>query len=123
MKSSQLIPPNWLPPKAKIIFKEVVDTIPTGHLAKIDTLAIALLADNMYIYREAVAEIEQNGIMMAGERGNVVKHGAITIKTSAFNAINALLGSLGLTPTGRKNLDITVTQESNTNAMLAQFVK
>ena len=120
---SNLRAPDWLPPKAKIIFKEIVDTVPTGHLAKIDTQALALLADNMYIYRMAVIELETNGIMLAGERGNVVKSGAITIKTSAFTAISTLLTALGLTPAGRKNLDLTVTEAAGVDSLLAQFTK
>ena len=121
---SNLTAPNWLTPEAKTIFRDIVKLMSGNSLfIGVDVYALAMLADNMDTYQQASHLIAKEGLIMDGERGNKVKHAAITIRTSSFNSISTLLSQLGMSPTARKTLDLNPVEETGVNSLLAQFTK
>jgi P27 family predicted phage terminase small subunit len=97
-------PPDWLSELAKSIWRELAqDLAACGILRQTDLNQFAVYCDSLATFREAQGMLAREGLLITDEKGNVRRHPAEMIKSSAFARIKSLAVEFRLTPGSRAN--------------------
>jgi len=94
----------------------------SGVLENIDTAALDMLAHNYSMFINASKQIEEDGLTLINQQGNVVAHPAIKIAKDSQTSAMKVMSEFGLTAKARTKLPKMENKEDNTNP-LEQFVK
>jgi P27 family predicted phage terminase small subunit len=100
-------PPEGLSAAARIEFLRLAhDLYWAGLISSLDRDVLGVLADNLVLHREAMAEVERSGTLVRDRDGNVRKNPAVSVVRGTSAEIRVLAGQLGLTPSGRVRLPV-----------------
>ena len=109
-----LTAPEWLSEGSKVVFKELAESLATLRIAdETDVHSLAVLSDALNDFRVAVALIDAEGELVKGRDSSMVKNPAYTLKNQAWQRINPLLASFGLTPSAKSSLGISSTEDKS----------
>jgi P27 family predicted phage terminase small subunit len=109
LPSDKIKPPGWLKPKAKKIFKEIVNDLePLGILANLDVMNLAVLADAFEKYIEATIALNTSTLTTfeTNKNGSTkeVKNVYQLIQRDYAEVIKKFSADFGLNPASRQKL-------------------
>lgn len=98
-------PPKHLLPEAQKLWKALVPEInEMGILTKLDQPNLELLVNNYAMYRDALDNIRQNGIIYTDRFGAPAKNPAVNVVDAMTRNVKSLGASLGLDANARSQL-------------------
>lgn len=114
--------PKNIHPEAKIYMEKVVKYLnDNNQLNEADYGALNMLARSYSLYIKAIEEINQNGLMATGSRGNAIPNPAIKIANDAQIQAVKIMQSFFLTAKDRKKLNEDSVEDESSPIM--QFIK
>lgn len=116
LASDKIKPPAWLSPRAKKMFKEVVNELEAIKLlANIDTYNLSILADSMDKYIKCTIDLHNADYVeeFINNKGNVSiqRNPLISIQLNYADAVRKISNDFGLTPSARLKIIETNTPE------------
>lgn len=104
-------------PKVQEYMKCVINSLnqdygdgwPDSWLISLDTLA-----DHLFLYTEAIADIREKGTSHVNREGRQVKNPNITVLSNAMGAIRDIIKSFAFSPTSRQKLELLNKVDSDT---------
>lgn len=115
-KSESLYPPAWLPTEAKQVFHVLARQLDAHALTKADTLALALMAEWVWVNKLAVVQIAARGVLEEDsahskdpENPEMRKNPAISVSRAATTVLMDIAKQFGMTPSARARLGIEQT--------------
>ena len=110
------MPPD-LPPTAQAVWKVIVRELEeAGIVSRIDRTALALLCESVWLYKEAMDDIHENGISSLTDKGNKIQNPAVGVRNKAWAQIVKLCQEFGMTPSARTGLHVSVTGDDEDEA-------
>ena len=107
--------------EAKEYIQDVCDMLGTnGVMENVDTAALTMLARNYSMFIKASKQLEEEGLTVTSDRGNIAAHPAIKIANDAQTKAMKIMTEFGLTAKARTKLPKLETAESSP---LEEFVK
>ena len=106
---------EWMDSVIKTLKNECGEDLPAAYIMQLD-----LLADNAEYYYQAKQCIRQNGILITGRQGDLVKNPAIAIVNNTQLFIAKLLSQFVLTRNSKARLKEVITEEE---CALDEFIK
>lgn len=98
--------PRWLSNEARREWRYIVPRLDAlGLLTKIDRTALEVYCESVAIYRAAIEEIHERGVMVDGQKGTRVKNPAIQIQRDAARLISSYGRMFGLSPGDRAGME------------------
>lgn len=97
---------EWMTKMIKDLSDDI-GTIPESYVIQLD-----LIADAFNLYTQATDNIRQNGIMIQGRSGEMVKNPVIPLLNSTQLFISKLLGSFAMTRTSKARLSKALSEEN-----------
>lgn len=114
--------PENIHPEAKTYMEKVVKYLnDNNQLNEADYGALNMLARSYSLYIKAIEEINQNGLMATGSRGNAIPNPAIKIANDAQIQAVKIMQSFFLTAKDRKKLNEDAVEDESSPIM--QFIK
>lgn len=111
--SEALYAPAWLPTAAKQIFHVLARQLDGHALTKADTLALALMAEWVWVNKLAVAQIAAQGVLEEDsahskdpEQPEMRKNPAIIVSRAATTVLMDIAKQFGMTPSARARLGL-----------------
>jgi P27 family predicted phage terminase small subunit len=108
--SERVYPPAWLPKPAKHTFNALARQLDDHALTKADTLALALMAQWVWVNGEAVKELLKDGVLEEdqahGDGTEKRKSPAIMVARAATTVLMDIAKQFGMTPSARARLGI-----------------
>jgi P27 family predicted phage terminase small subunit len=97
-------PPDWLGDVGRLEWHRVGPyLITSGLLTEADLITFATYCQNLDLLVQAVRDIEVNGMMITGARGEV-RNPALATFSAATNALRSLAQEFGMTPSSRARM-------------------
>lgn len=119
-KMNYKIPSN-IEPRAKDYMKKVIDYLEKADkLNDVDTAGLNMLAYNYNIFLKAQEDIEQNGLIATGSRGNTIPNPSIKIELDAQVQCLKIMEKYFLTPKDRQKMKNDI--ETNESPLM-EFIK
>lgn len=113
--------PNDIEEEAKNYIQDVVNMLENaGLMESVDSAALTMLARNYSIFIKASKQLEQDGLTVISDRGNLSPHPAIKIAKDAEVVCIKLMEKFGLTVKDRSKLPAF---DSTDDSPLVDFVK
>ena len=114
--------PENIHPEAKTYMEKVVKYLnDNNQLNEADYGALNMLARSYSLYIKAIEEINQNGLMATGSRGNAIPNPAIKIANDAQIQAVKIMQSFFLTAKDRKKMNEDSVEDESSPIM--QFIK
>lgn len=114
--------PENIHPEAKTYMEKVVKYLnDNNQLNEADYGALNMLARSYSLYIKAIEEINQNGLMATGSRGNAIPNPAIKIANDAQIQAVKIMQSFFLTAKDRKKLNEDSVEDESSPIMT--FIK
>lgn len=114
--------PTEIEPEAKEYMKKVVTYLTKNNqLDEVDECALNMLARNYSLFIMAFKNIDENGILAVGSRGNDIPNPAIKIANDAQIQAVKLMEKFGLTAKDRQKFFDT--DEDEEDSPLLSFIK
>lgn len=114
--------PENIHPEAKTYMDKVVKYLnDNNQLNEADYGALNMLARSYSLYIKAIEEINQNGLMATGSRGNAIPNPAIKIANDAQIQAVKIMQSFFLTAKDRKKMNEDSVEDESSPIM--QFIK
>lgn len=114
--------PENIHPEAKTYMEKVVKYLnDNNQLNEADYGALNMLARSYSLYIKAIEEINQNGLMATGSRGNAIPNPAIKIANDAQIQAVKIMQSFFLTAKDRKKMNEDAVEDESSPIM--QFIK
>lgn len=108
--SERLYPPAWLPKAAKHAFNALARQLEGHALTKADTLALALMAQWVWVNEKAVKDLNDHGVLEQdqahGDGTEQRKSPAIMVARGATAVLMDIAKQFGMTPSARARLGI-----------------
>lgn len=99
--------PRWLRPEAKRIWREIGPELHArGALTVLDRAAFAIYCQSMADYRECVARLAREGVIIRGYRNSEVKHPLVSVAKGYLEMALQFGRDFGLTPVSRERLHL-----------------
>lgn len=109
---------------AKDYMKNVIDMLESnGVMETVDTAALTMLARNYSIFIKASKQLEEEGLTVTSDRGNITAHPAIKIANDAQTKAMKIMTEFGLTAKARTKLPRMETAESSPLEAFARTAK
>lgn len=106
--------PTWLSDEAKKIYKFLIEQFKeTAILCNLDKETVAICADAMYRMRQAQAIIEEQGLIIEGNKNGVtamIENPAVRIYEKYEKIYAKMINELGLSPSARSKMALTQSQ-------------
>jgi P27 family predicted phage terminase small subunit len=99
------LPPSKMSTEARRAWRVIVAELPAGLLTKVDWQVMAVACENWSLWRKAMADVWERGILIEGDRGKV-KNPALQIARDAAQSMRQCWSELGLTPSARARLEM-----------------
>ena len=131
-------PPNYFGPIAAACWRKIVPYLEsTERVQRIDAGMVEQYCTQYEIYRQAYADVQENGIQtpiyksVQNNRGEIIdrdfvgfkKNPAVSTMDAAIRQIRSLSSELGLTPTSRASLlSLTADDEGDDGPSLADML-
>ena len=80
--------------------------------------ALVILVDNLVVYYEAAQIVADEGSLIKGREGNMVRHPSTIAKNAAWSNIQPLMTQFGLTPASRSAMGVGDSVVSKLNKYL-----
>lgn len=113
--------PKDIEKDAKKYMQNVLEQLDnTGMLEEVDSAALTMLARNYSMFIKASKQLEDEGLTVTSDRGNIAPHPAIKIAKDAQTQAMKVMQEFGLTAKARTKLPITDADDFNP---MEQFVK
>ena len=113
--------PSDIEPEAKAYMKNVIEMLESnGVMESVDSAALTMLARNYSMFIKASKQLEEEGLTVTSDRGNIAAHPAIKIANDAQTKAMKIMLEFGLTAKARTKLPKLETAE---NSPLEEFVK
>lgn len=114
--------PENIHPEAKTYMEKVVKYLnDNNQLNEADYGALNMLARSYSLYIKAIEEINENGLMAKGSRGNAIPNPAIKIANDAQIQAVKIMQSFFLTAKDRKKMNEDAVEDESSPIM--QFIK
>lgn len=114
--------PKNIHPEAKCYMEKVVKYLnDNNQLNEADYGALNMLARSYSLYIKAIEEINENGLMATGSRGNAIPNPAIKIANDAQIQAVKIMQSFFLTAKDRKKMNEDAVEDESSPIM--QFIK
>lgn len=115
--------PSDIEEEAKKYIKDVISLLGENDVMEdVDSAALNMLARNYSIFIKANRQLEEEGITVLSDRGNITPHPAIKIANDAQRAAVNVMREFGLTAKSRTKLPKLDASESDLSPLEA-FVK
>lgn len=119
--NQKFIIPEDIEEAAKEYIQSVIDMLESnGVMETVDTAALTMLARNYSIFIKASKQLEEEGLTVTSDRGNLAAHPAIKIANDAQTKAMKVMTEFGLTAKARTKLPKMETAESSP---LEEFAK
>lgn len=114
--------PEKIEPEAKAYIKDVLAMLQAnGIIEDVDDAAIKMLAYNYSTFIKASKIVEEEGLTITSDRGNIAEHPAVKIVRDAQTSALKVMAEFGLTAKARTRLpSIKVDDETSP---LEKFIK
>lgn len=114
--------PEKIEPEAKAYIKDVLAMLQAnGIIEDVDDAAIKMLAYNYSTFIKASKIVEEEGLTITSDRGNIAEHPAVKIVRDAQTSALKVMAEFGLTAKARTRLpSIKVDDETSP---LEEFIK
>ena len=120
MKANYKIP-DEIEDEAKEYMNNVIDMLESnGVMENVDSAALTMLARNYSMFIKASKQLEEEGLTVTSDRGNIAAHPAIKIANDAQTKAMKIMLEFGLTAKARTKLPKL---EAADNSPLEEFVK
>lgn len=97
--------PTDIEDEAKVYIQDVLDMLKSnGVMEDVDTAALTMLARNYSMFIKASKQLEQEGLTVVSDRGNLSPHPAIKIAKDAQTSAMKVMAEFGLTAKARTKL-------------------
>lgn len=107
--------------EAKEYIQNVIKMLESnGVMETVDSAALTMLARNYSMFIKASKQLEEEGLTVTSDRGNIAAHPAIKIANDAQTKAMKIMTEFGLTAKARTKLPKLETAESSP---LEEFVK
>ena len=114
--------PENIHPEAKCYMEKVVKYLnDNNQLNEADYGALNMLARSYSLYIKAIEDINENGLMATGSRGNAIPNPAIKIANDAKIQAVKIMQSFFLTAKDRKKMNEDAVEDESSPIM--QFIK
>lgn len=115
--------PEDIEQEAKEYIQNVIDMLESnGVIENVDTAALTMLARNYSIFLKASKQLEEEGLTVVSDRGNISAHPAIKIANDAQSKAMAVMAEFGLTAKARTKLP-KLDSNTGTESPLEAFIK
>ena len=115
--------PSDIEDEAKEYITEVCNMLDkNGVMENVDTAALTMLARNYSMYIKANKQLEQDGLTVVSDRGNLSPHPAIKISNDAQTKAMKVMEEFGLTAKARTKLPKLEANTTPDNPLI-DFVK
>lgn len=108
--------PSDIEEEAKVYITDVCNMLEkNGVIENVDTAALTMLARNYSTFIKASKQLEEEGLTVISDRGNIAAHPAIKIANDAQTKAMKVMVEFGLTAKARTKLpklDATTTPDS-----------
>lgn len=112
--STEVARPSYLPEKAHPFWDFLTERLcEFGILHEIDSIALAMLCNEMAKYWECQERIDEEGLVQSGEKTGDVKSAWVRVQESAFDRVVPLFSKFGLSPLSRKKFDLAINSAKN----------
>ena len=106
--------PSWLAEGARATWDELAPLLSeAGRLTPLDLDCFAAYCEHVELYRQAVALIQAEGIVVTGHRGAPRKHPAWQVLRDSAAMIRSGAQDFGLTPAARSGMHIDTRRATN----------
>lgn len=113
--------PKDIEKDAKVYIQNVIKQLEnTGMLENVDSAALTMLARNYSMFIKASKQLEDEGLTVTSDRGNIAPHPAIKIAKDAQTQAMKVMLEFGLTAKSRSKFKL---KEVDDNNPFEQFVK
>lgn len=113
--------PDDIEQEAKDYIQNVIAMLESnGVMETVDSAALTMLARNYSIFIKASKQLEEEGLTVTSDRGNIAAHPAIKIANDAQTKAMKVMTEFGLTAKARTKLPKMETAESSP---LEEFAK
>lgn len=113
--------PEDIEVEAKEYIQNVIKMLESnGVMETVDSAALTMLARNYSMFIKASKQLEEEGLTVTSDRGNIAAHPAIKIANDAQTKAMKIMTEFGLTAKARTKLPKLETAESSP---LEEFVK
>lgn len=113
--------PKDIEQDAKVYIQNVIKQLEnTGMLENVDSAALTMLARNYSMFIKASKQLEDEGLTVTSDRGNIAPHPAIKIAKDAQTQAMKVMLEFGLTAKSRTKFKL---KEVDDNNPFEQFVK
>lgn len=112
--------PNNLAEEAKAYIEDVLLMLEqSGIMEDVDEAAIQMLAHNYSTFIKANKIIDEQGLTVTSDRGNIAEHPAVKIARDAQTSALKVMAEFGLTAKSRSKLPkLSTTEESPLEAFI-----
>ena len=116
----KIIIPNNLAEEAKAYIEDVLLMLEqSGIMEDVDEAAIQMLAHNYSTFIKANKIIDEYGLTVISDRGNIAEHPAVKIARDAQTSALKVMAEFGLTAKSRSKLPkLSTTEESPLEAFI-----
>ena len=113
--------PKDIEKDAKVYMQNVLEQLDsTGMLENVDSAALTMLARNYSMFIKASKQLEDEGLTVTSDRGNIAPHPAIKIAKDAQTQAMKVMLEFGLTAKARTKLPKV---EQDGSSPFEQFIK
>lgn len=103
---------NNIEPEAKKYIQEVISMLNSnGLIDNVDEAAIKMLAYNYSTFIKASKIIEEDGLTVVSDRGNIAEHPAVKIAKDAQTQALKVMAEFGLTAKSRSKMNVNKADE------------
>lgn len=97
--------PSDIEPEAQVFITDVCNMLETnGVMESVDIAALTMLARNYSMFIKASKQLEEDGLTVVSDRGNIAPHPAIKIAKDAQTQAMKVMAEFGLTAKARTKL-------------------
>lgn len=113
--------PKDIEKEAKVYMEDVIKMLEESGIVKnVDNAALTMLARNYSMFIKATKQLEEDGMTVTSDRGNIAEHPCVKIARDAQNSAMKVMNEFGLTARSRNSLAIKSDSE---DSPFEQFVK
>lgn len=109
-ESERLYPPAWLPSAARQTFHALARQLQGHALTKADTMALALMAEWVWVNGQAVKQLMEKGVLERdqahGDGTEMRKNPAVSVSRAATMVLMDIAKQFGMTPSARARLGL-----------------
>ena len=107
LPAGEVVKPSWLTPYASHLWDSLApDMIRKRVLTTWDADLFASVCEHYSTWRRAQEIVVENGVLVAGFGGVMVKNPAVQVARDAWQAFNAGAGKFGMSPADRSKVQV-----------------